>query len=167
MEIRIAAKEDAQEIRKLLNQCRKTLEAQNIYQWEDEHLEFGVILGDIKRQALYTIREGGEIMGVVTLNEDQPAEYRTIDWEKPGKVLIVHRLAVHPDHQGKGIGSSLMDFAERYANVNGYHAIRLETDQSNQSSNMLYRKKNYVYKGQVFYPQEDQSFSCYEKVLQE
>jgi ribosomal protein S18 acetylase RimI-like enzyme len=65
--------------------------------------------------------------GVVSINSIQEDEYRSIPWEdKNGKILVIHRLAVHPKYQRKGYASKLMDFAEMPGFDNNYSSIRLD-----------------------------------------
>ena len=80
--------------------------------------------------------------------------------------IYIHRLAVHPDYQKKGIGKSLMTFAEEYAKINDFKSIRLDTFSKNIRNNKFYKSRNYNQLGNVFFPmQSEYPFHCYEKII--
>ena len=55
----------------------------------------------------------------------------------------IDSLAVHPDHWGEGIASSLMDEAEKIAKDHGYKIISLNVDKENPRAQKLYDHKGY------------------------
>lgn len=55
----------------------------------------------------------------------------------------IDSLAVHPDHWGEGIASSLMDEAEKIAKDHGYNIISLNVDKENPRAQKLYVHKGY------------------------
>jgi ribosomal protein S18 acetylase RimI-like enzyme len=82
------------------------------------------------------------------------------------KNLYIHRLAVDPNFQKKGIGKSLMDFAEDYAKKNQFKTVRLDTFSQNKRNNKFYKSREYVKLGDVFFPmQSEYPFHCYEKII--
>lgn len=54
-------------------------------------------------------------------------------------------FSVAPDFRGKGIGSSLLDFAEKYFKEKGICKIRLHVDKDNSDAIRLYVRKGFVY----------------------
>ena len=78
----------------------------------------------------------------------------------------MHRLAVHPEQQGKGIARELMDFGEQLARKNNYLSVRLDTFSKNPRNNRFYTARDYKKVGEVFFKQKSpHPFYCYEKVL--
>ncbi|MNN72431.1 putative acetyltransferase [compost metagenome] len=77
----------------------------------------------------------------------------------------MHRLAVHPEVQGKGIARKLIAFAEEYARQSGYSSIRLDTYSKNTRALALYPSLGYERRGEVFFPHRAVSFPVFEKVL--
>ncbi|MCZ8513651.1 GNAT family N-acetyltransferase [Paenibacillus filicis] len=57
--------------------------------------------------------------------------------------LQVDMLAVHQREQGRGVGSRLMRFAERYAGARGCREIRLWVDEANNQAQRFYMKHGY------------------------
>ncbi len=50
------------------------------------------------------LKDNGKCVAYVAINEEQSPEYSQINWFTDGrKVLVIHRLSVHPEFQGKGI----------------------------------------------------------------
>jgi len=57
--------------------------------------------------------------------------------------LLLDNVAVDPNHQGKGIGRALIDFAEQEARRRGHAEIRLYTHQSMHENIVLYPRLGY------------------------
>jgi ribosomal protein S18 acetylase RimI-like enzyme len=55
-------------------------------------------------------------------------------------LLNLHDLAVLPEWRGRGIGSSLLTAAERYAERHGYCKLTLEVQETNEPAVRLYRR---------------------------
>jgi ribosomal protein S18 acetylase RimI-like enzyme len=142
------------------------MEAQGIYQWNKAYPNLELINNDIKTGTGYVIREKNDCIAYVAINEEQSAEYSQIDWSiDASKVLVIHRLSVHPNSQGKGIARRLMDFIEDFAKRNQYSCIRLDAYSGNITALRLYDRMGYQRLGQVFFPFRDLPFYCYEKVF--
>ena len=82
------------------------------------------------------------------------------------KNLVVHRLAVLPNHQGKGLARKLMDFAENFAKEKNYDAIRLDTFSQNPRNQKFYSNRGYTNLGPVYLKyKKDHPYFCYELLL--
>jgi ribosomal protein S18 acetylase RimI-like enzyme len=77
--------------------------------------------------------------------------------------LVIHRLSVHPEFQGKGIAKEILKFIEGFASENNYSSIRLDAYSGNEKALKLYENSNYKKAGQFDYPMRDLPFYCYEK----
>ena len=109
--------EDASRIIKVLSACGKNLRAQGIDQWDENYPNLPQIEIDIQQNELFVIEIEGIIQGCIVLNEVQDKEYFELDCitDNNEKQLVVHRLGIHPETQGKGFARKLMDFAENLA----------------------------------------------------
>jgi GNAT superfamily N-acetyltransferase len=58
-------------------------------------------------------------------------------------VLLVDNVAVHPSHQGKGVGRTLLAFAEERARTLSLPALRLYTNQMMTTNIALYQSLGY------------------------
>lgn len=167
MEIVLAGERDMTEIMTLIAGCISQMRAKGNDQWNENYPDLAVVTADIRERCLYAAKGNEKILGVITLNEFQDEEYRTVPWQrKEGKILVVHRLAVAPQFQRKGVAGKLMDFAESKAVQENYAAIRLDTYSNNPGAIRFYERRGYIKKGQVRFPYRDLPFLCYEKLLQ-
>jgi GNAT superfamily N-acetyltransferase len=133
-------------------------------QWNDQYPKQHLFVDDIDAGTLYTMKEEGSIIGIIVLSEYQDKEYGDIEWDDgSGKVLVVHRLAVHPKWQCKGIAGLLMDFSERFARDNGYTSIRLDTYSRNTRSLNFFKKRGYDQRpGHIHFPECEAPYYCFE-----
>ena len=116
-------------ILELTRACGKHMRDNGIDQWDENYPDRDSLLNDLNTETLFAYRENSVILGIVVLNESQDEEYAEIKWSTSDadRNIVVHRLAVQPDQQGKGIARKIMDFAEVHAKDLGYDAIRLDT----------------------------------------
>jgi len=98
----------------------------------DLRVTLPLIRDRMKGSSTYVACSGGRAAcGFITLREDK-------------EVMIIDMLAVHPRAQGKGMGSRLMEHAERSAVLAGKNEIRLWVDDTNTQAQRFYASKNYV-----------------------
>jgi ribosomal protein S18 acetylase RimI-like enzyme len=57
--------------------------------------------------------------------------------------LFVEELATHPDYQGKGVGSFMLDQLQHLARVRGCTHLVLEVAENNENALTWYRKRNF------------------------
>ncbi len=152
----------------LTKRCGRHLREQGIDQWDEHYPDRDSIERDLKTETLFAYRDGDLILGIVVLNETQDEEYSEIDWlsDDHSRNLVVHRLAVDPSHQGKGIARRLMDFAENYAREHAYNSIRLDTFSQNPRNQRFYTNRGYTDLGPVFLKyKKEHPYYCYELLL--
>jgi ribosomal protein S18 acetylase RimI-like enzyme len=137
-----------------------------IDQWDEHYPTIDFVAEDIENGTLYIVEDEEQIVGIVTLDEFQHELYRTIEWEREdGKQLIIHRLAVLPQEQGKGIARKLMDFAEGFAAEHRYTSIRFDAYNKNDRALRLYKELGYAKKGEVHFEHRTTPFSVFEKIV--
>jgi ribosomal protein S18 acetylase RimI-like enzyme len=160
--------EEVQEILELTKACGAHMRDNGIDQWDEKYPDIDSLNRDLEAQTLFTYRDGMDIKGIVVLNEDQDEEYAEINWStsEEDRNLVVHRLAVHPKHQGQGIARKLMDFAEEFARSQMYAAIRLDTFSQNPRNQKFYKNRGYTELGAVYLKyKKDHPYFCYELIL--
>lgn len=155
---------DLEEVFRIYLNGKKELERNGIYQWVDSYPTREIVEEDIKKEALFVLKEDTEIIGAINLSEEQEAEYQTVNWKfDDSKVLVIHRLVINPKHQKKGYAQKLMEFAERFANQHNYTSIRLDAYSQNDRVINFYKTRGYCIRGKVNFPEREFEFLCMEK----
>ena len=93
--------------------------------------------------------------------------YKKAKWlTASDKNIYLHRLAIHPDHQGKGFAKKLMNYAFKFSKENGFKSLRLDTFSVNPQNNIFYQNLNFKKLEEIYFrEQSEKPFYCYEKVL--
>jgi GNAT superfamily N-acetyltransferase len=58
--------------------------------------------------------------------------------------LLLDNIAVHPEHQGRGVGRALLELAEAEALSQGYRELRLYTHETMTKNIALYTRNGWV-----------------------
>ncbi|WGF93563.1 GNAT family N-acetyltransferase [Aequorivita marisscotiae] len=147
--------------------CANTMQSLGIFQWNDYYPNAAAFIEDIKRGELYIYLEGNKIVGCIVISTKMDAVYKTVNWLAPtSNNYYIHRLAVHPDSQGRGIARTLMDFAEKLGAENKLVSIRLDTFSQNARNQKFYEARGYIRLDAIyFYNQSEYPFYCYEFLL--
>ena len=159
--------EDIKSIMNLTKACAKAMIAKGIYQWNAHYPNSSAFKKDVERNELYVLETDSDISGTIVISTVMDEEYRPIEWlTKNDNNLYIHRLAIHPNLQGKGYAQQLMDFAENYAIENNYSSIRLDTFSQNKRNQKFYELRGYKRLGDIYFPkQSEYPFHCYELML--
>lgn len=159
---------EIEEILALTRACGQEMRDNGIDQWDENYPNREVIMQDLQTQTLFAYRENDEILGIVVLNETQDEEYAQVSWSTSdiARNIVVHRLAVKPNEQRRGIARQLMDYAEAWARDNYYDAIRLDTFSQNPRNQRFYLNRGYTDLGPVYLKyKKDYPYYCYELLL--
>lgn len=142
------------------------MESEGIDQWNVRYPNREIFEQDIAKGTLHGYVDNDQLQGVICLNEEQSPEYYGLPWITAGdKVLVIHRLVVHPEMQHQGIARQLMDYAENHAEKHGYTSIRLDVYSGNPYAIRLYEKRGFQRVGEVRFPGRRLPFYCYELPL--
>jgi ribosomal protein S18 acetylase RimI-like enzyme len=165
--IRKATLNDIDNIIDITKACARDMIAKHIFQWNEHYPNKTAFETDVKRNELYVLKLKNTIIGCIVVSVIMDEEYIPVQWLTPNKNNIyIHRLAIHPKHQGKGYAQQLMGFAEKFSIQNNYVSIRLDTFSKNQRNQQFYELRGYQKLDPVFFPkQSEHPFYCYELVL--
>jgi GNAT superfamily N-acetyltransferase len=83
-------------------------------------------------EANYLIERNGDMIGWIKLNGLAGQE-----------TLWISMLAIHPEHQGKRVGRTALDWAERFARDNAFRRVGIQTTADNCPAIALYVKAGY------------------------
>src|SRR6201996_2591381 len=166
MLIRRAVLSDVTEIMNLINGVVPVMQAAGNFQWSSDYPNPAVFEKDIAQQQLWVVVDENEIAGVVAITTDQSPEYADVGWDLNETAIVVHRLAVSVNHQGKGVAALMMQQAEVVARERGIPIMRIDTNSTNKVTRQLFPKLGYEFAGEIglaFRP--NLRFYCYEKFL--
>jgi GNAT superfamily N-acetyltransferase len=85
--------------------------------------------------------EEAEVVGVLELVMSPPPRW---GGRVPRRVALLDNVVVRADRRGRGIGSQLMEHAERWAAERGAVAMELHVWSTNTSARQLYERRGYV-----------------------
>ena len=135
-DVRLAADADVPALRSLINAAYLELAERGLNftgSYQDEELTRQRIQG----AEVYLVERGGELLASVSLSI-KPVEGQT------DPCLYVNQLAVAPAHKRRGLGSFLLDLAERRAEHSGLRRLRLCTAVPAFHLVGLYRRLGYA-----------------------
>ena len=165
--IKLAKLVDLDRVKEIAEACAEKMIKDNIYQWNENYPSKEIFREDIKNNALFVARINSEIVGCIMLSSYKDDVYKNVKWiSEDNNNLYIHRLAVHPSFQKKGIARKMMDYAEAFAKSKNHKSIRLDTFSKNHRNNKFYKLRGYIKLGDVFFPNQSVfPFHCYEKLI--
>jgi len=98
----------------------------------------------------FVVADGARLLGTIVAQPtyaQNDCEYFT----RPG-VAAVHQFAVHPEHQGSGIGRMLLQRAEQWAKEAGFTELAMDTAEQATHLVELYTRLGYGHVGWVQRP---------------
>ena len=165
--IRKGLSTDIDRILEITKACAKHMINKGIYQWNEHYPNKLAFENDVNRNELYVLEIEKIIVGCIVISTFRDEEYIPVKWLTPNKNNIyIHRLAIHPKHQGNRYAQKLMDFAEQFAIENNYSSIRLDTFSKNKRNQLFYELRGYKKLEDIYFPKQSEfPFHCYELVL--
>lgn len=166
MQVEKATTGNILEVMYLLQHCIEDFNKNSVYQWNQSYPDYFRLLREVENDTLYIIKHKGVCIGSITFDEQQESVFDTVEWKnKSDKYIVIHRIAVFPTWQKKGIGRMLMEYAEEYAKENNFKSIRIDVASSSEHLIRLYESKGYALTGEILYPKQKEPFKCLEKVI--
>lgn len=165
--IRLATYNDIDSLLIITKACAAYMIKNTIYQWNETYPNQKVFEQDVKRKELYVLKNHNKLIGCIVISTKMDAEYKGVKWlTSNNNNIYIHRLAIHPNQQGKGYAQKLMGFAESFAISNNYTSIRLDTFSQNTRNQKFYELRGYKKLGNVYFPkQSEHPFYCYEFIM--
>ena len=170
MQVRQGKLEDIDSVMALVRRVVPLMRASGNLQWDNDYPNPAVFERDVELTQLWVAEIDGQdekrIAGIAAITTDQEFEYVNVGWDISEVAIVVHRLAVDPAFQGKGIAAALMQQAEIVARSRSIKILRVDTNSQNQATQKLFPKLGYLFAGETglsFRP--GLRFLCYEKRL--
>ena len=166
MQVRLGNVADVEAVMALVHRVVPLMMASGNLQWDATYPNAAVFLRDVEQSQLWVAEVEGQLAGVAAITTDQEPEYAEVGWDTSEQAVVVHRLAVDPSFQGKGVARALMLQAEAVAGLRHISVLRLDTNTQNEATQRLFPKLGYSFAGEIglgFRP--GLRFRCYEKRL--
>ena len=167
IKIELATLNELDRVKEIAEACAKNMIENNIFQWNDKYPSREIFKEDIKNKSLYVSKINQEVVGCIMFSFRKDDVYKTVNWITEDEYnLYIHRLAVDPIFQKRGIARKMMDFAEDFAKSNNYISVRLDTFSQNPRNNKFYKSRGYIKLDDVYFPRQSEfPFHCYEKLV--
>lgn len=166
--IRTVRPEELDRVWALVQAAVARMNAGGSFQWGEDYPAREDFAAPLSAGELYAAcDEGDGLLGVVVLNTWEEPEYGALEgWSVPGPALVVHKMAVDPAAQGKGVAGALFTFALELAREKGLRSLRGDTYTENKAMRHLFRRFGFRCVGEVHFPGRPLPFPVYERVLE-
>ncbi len=134
-------------------------------QWGADYPRRSDYAADLSRGELYAAVVDGVPAGAACINTAEAPEYAAVPWTTVPPAAVIHRMAVHPDLQGRGVGGALFAFAEAWARRGGLKSMRIDTYTLNRPMRSLIQRQGFVPAGNIRLRGRPLPFLCFEKAL--
>ena len=171
MIFRKAEKEDFYKIRSLYwNLIDQEQNDPSFPHWKKGiHPSDEMIQNSIDREELYVLADGGDIAACVIANAEKVDGYSDAPWQiDSDEVIVLHVLAVHPNHRGKGLARRLVENVIEQGRKARKKVLRLDVIENNTTAEKLYQKLGfrYIQTKRLYYDVVgEMTFKLYERVL--
>lgn len=153
MEFRKSVEKDIDEIMKIINEAKLYFKENNINQWQDGYPNEEVILNDIKNKESFVIIENNKVAGTVAVSFRGEKTYNKIyegKWLSNNDYAVIHRIAISNEFKGLGIGSMIIEEAQKLAFERNINSIKIDTQKDNLSMQKLLIKNDFKYCGLIY-----------------
>ena len=149
--IRQANLNDISGIMKIIQEAQKYFKENGIPQWQNGYPDEKQIQSDIEENSTYVLEEDNQIIGTFYITFKGDPYYKEIDgnWLNTNKYAAVHRIAVLPSFKGQGLAGKLFQYAEKLAQEQGLHDIRIDTHKLNRSMQNTLKKNGFIKCGNI------------------
>lgn len=139
--------------------------AEGKQQWDETYPNETHVSADIARQVGYVIESDDKPVAYGAVVFDGEPAYDCLDgrWLSEQPYVVVHRLAVSQEMQGKGLGYKFMTAVEEFARSKGVHSFKVDTNFDNFAMLHLLDRLGFTYCGEIQYQRS--SRKAFEKLI--
>ncbi|GAA2370325.1 GNAT family N-acetyltransferase [Nonomuraea africana] len=144
--LRQATPDDFPEIIGLIENAATWLADKDTDQWQrpwpDREARDARVMGGIKERLTWVEERDGRLAATVTLTSAVQRELWA-EHDPDTAALYLHRLVVHRDHAGHGLGAEIIDWAE----ARGPGLLRIDVWKTNESLHKYYLRQGFEFVG--------------------
>ncbi|EOH98987.1 hypothetical protein UAY_02256 [Enterococcus moraviensis ATCC BAA-383] len=168
--LRKAIPTDLDRIMEIIQSARTLLQEKNIPQWQNgEGPNETQLKHDISMQQCYVLIVDDTIAGLGIISSDSEPPYEQLKngkWIKTrGHYAVIHRVALDPAYQGRGLALLLMNLLITTARLSNFLDIRIDTHPKNKAMQQLITRAGFSYQGDILLPVADGERVAYQLVL--
>lgn len=147
---------DLDSVMPVFDEARATIATLGIDQWQNGYPEREIIINDINRSQSYLVELDGEIIATFALILDGEPDYDHIfdgEWQSGDKnkaYIAMHRVAISVKCRGKGISTSIVNYAVDCARAHGFKSVRIDTHKGNIVMRKMLEKHSFIHCGSIF-----------------
>lgn len=97
----------------------------------------------LDRGEVYLVRDGGEVVGTITLDDYADPEFWADD--DPASALYVHRMIISRAAAGRDLGAAMLDWASDQAARADRKWLRLDAWRTNTALHDYYRRRGFTH----------------------
>ena len=142
MNFELASSVQLDELVALATKTRTHMLNMGLEQWTGDYPNRDVFIQDIFKNGLFGLIKDNQIIASISVLPENDEAYKEITWLRDDS-MVMHRVIVDPDHQKRGIGVELFQFAINLARNNGYRSIKVDTHPDNYRMQGLIQKMNF------------------------
>ena len=166
MKLEKARTSDFEALKELYRLAAEAMEAAGLRQWHwGEYPSEELLRGDLRKEQLYVVREEGAPVLAVALTRETEPEYEAVNWLYGADPGSIHRFAVLPAAQGRGLAASVLPEIEDILRGMGCDSLHFDTNEHNTRALALYRRMGLRTAGWVRFEGTEGRFPCFEKPL--
>jgi len=155
----MATEADRSEIKALY----QALKGQEYCSWTEHYPSDETIDFDLKRDALFVIKEDGRIKAAISIEEDEDVDKLSCWDESLRPEGELARVAVLPSEQGRGLGRVIFQFGIDELKRRGFKGIHILVNKYNIKAIRCYAVFGFKVVGECHMYEQD--YLCYEREL--
>lgn len=137
-------------------------------QWGEDYPLIELYAEDIAHQELWCVAdETDTILGVAALVCRHEEDYENLPFRRSEPAVSMHRVAVDPCAMGKGVAGMLFQKFEEEGLRRGVESLRIDTYCMNERMQHLIAKHGFTKLAEFYFPNRDNPYYCYDKLLKE
>lgn len=154
MYVRIANKNDIDEIMVVINDAKQYLKEQNSLQWNlgDGYPRKTDLLNDIENGYCYVLVLDNMIIGTMSIICGIDENYLEIydgKWLTNEAYASIHRIAIKNTHHHKSLGKFMLFEAEKIIKEKKFYSVRIDTHKENYPMQKTIEKSGYTLCGTI------------------